>query len=87
MGGRADGGRLQVRAVAPATDRDRGRDRDIETLWCGEFGRLQALLHGQGTALVIERALGVGEVPLKETIATATPSGQVQVSHARSGPA
>lgn len=87
VGGRADGGRLQVRAVALATDRDRRRDRDIETLWCGEFGRLQALLHGQGTALVIERALGVGEVPLKETIATATQSDQVPVSHARSGPA
>ncbi|MEK0266058.1 hypothetical protein QT383_07145 [Stenotrophomonas rhizophila] len=87
VGGRADGGRLQVRAVALATDRDRRRDRDIETLWCGEFGRLQALLHGQGSALVIERALGVGEVPLKETIATATQSDQVPVSHARSGPA
>ncbi|WP_216636698.1 hypothetical protein [Stenotrophomonas sp. LM091] len=85
VGGQADGGRLQVRAVALAADRDRSRDRDIETLWCGEFGRLQALLHGQGTELVVERALGVGEVPLKEAIATATPSGQVQVSHARSG--
>ncbi len=87
VGGRADGGRLQVRAVALATDRDRARDRDIETLWCGEFGRLQALLHGQGTALVMERALGVGEVPLKETLPTATQSDQVPVSHARSGPA
>jgi len=87
VGGQADGGRLQVRAVALAADRDRSRDRDIETLWCGEFGRLQALLHGQGTELVVERALGVGEVPLKEAVATATPSGQVQVSHARSGPA
>lgn len=87
VGGQADGGRLQVRAVALAADRDRSRDRDIETLWCGEFGRLQALLHGQGTELVVERALGVGEVPLKEAIATATPSGQVQASHARSGPA
>ncbi len=85
VGGQADGGRLQVRAVALAADRDRSRDRDIETLWCGEFGRLQALLHGQGTELVVERALGVGEVPLKEAIATATPSGQVPVSHARSG--
>ena len=85
VGGQADGGRLQVRAVALAADRDRSRDRDIETLWCGEFGRLQALLHGQGTELVVERALGVGEVPLKEAIATATPSGQVQVSRARSG--
>ncbi|WP_312237776.1 hypothetical protein [Stenotrophomonas sp.] len=87
VGGQADGGRLQVRAVALAADRDRSRDRDIETLWCGEFGRLQALLHAQGTELVVERALGVGEVPLKEAIATATPSGQVQVSHVRSGPA
>lgn len=70
VGGKADTGRMQVRAVALGSERDRSRDRDIETLWCGEFSRLQALLHDQGTELVVERALGVGAVPLKEAVAT-----------------
>lgn len=66
VGGKADNGRLQVRAVALDPQRDKGRDRDIETIWCNEFQRLQALLKDSGGELLIERALGVGEVPLKE---------------------
>lgn len=66
VGGKADNGRLQVRAVALDPQRDKGRDRDIETIWCNEFQRLQALLKDGGGELLIERALGVGEVPLKE---------------------
>jgi len=67
VGGRADNGRLQVRAIALSSDRDKARDRDIETIWCSEFQRLQALLKDKGSELLIERALSVGEVPLKET--------------------
>lgn len=67
VGGKADNGRLQVRAVALSSDRDRARDRDIETIWCGEFQRLQDLLKDKGSELLIERALSVGKVPLKET--------------------
>ncbi|MBF3301187.1 hypothetical protein HKW73_07845, partial [Pseudomonas aeruginosa] len=66
VGGKADNGRLQLRAVALNANRDNQRDRDIETLWCGEFQRLQALLAAQGGELSVERALGVGEVALKE---------------------
>ncbi|MFK3788853.1 hypothetical protein ACI2KO_01165 [Pseudomonas piscis] len=66
VGGKADNGRLQVRAVALDPQRDKGRDGDIETIWCNEFQRLQALLKDSGGELLIERALGVGEVPLKE---------------------
>lgn len=66
VGGKADSGRLQLRAVALNANRDSQRDRDIETLWCGEFQRLQALLAAQGGELSVERALGVGEVALKE---------------------
>ncbi|HDL6380378.1 TPA: hypothetical protein PXC91_006119, partial [Pseudomonas aeruginosa] len=40
VGGKADNGRLQLRAVALNANRDNQRDRDIETLWCGEFQRL-----------------------------------------------
>lgn len=66
VGGTADNGRLQVRAVALSAQRDTQRDKDIETIWCGEFQRLQALLAAQGDALSIEKALAVGAVPLKE---------------------
>ncbi|MFC6296568.1 hypothetical protein GNF76_08390 [Pseudomonas sp. CCM 7893] len=65
VGGNAESGRLQVRAVALGADHDARRDRDIETIWCGEFQRLQALLASRGDDLSIERALAVGEVPLK----------------------
>lgn len=65
VGGAAEAGRLQVRAVALSNHRDLSRDRDIETLWCGEFSRLQTLLARNGDALEIEKALGVGAVPLK----------------------
>ncbi len=37
VGGKADNGRLQLRAVALSANRDSQRDRDIETLWCGEI--------------------------------------------------
>lgn len=68
LGGKADNGRLQVRAVALSSNRDKQRDRDIETIWCSEFARLQAMLHSSGSELLIERALGVGETPLKEAL-------------------
>lgn len=66
VGGSADNGRLQVRAVALTANHDSQRDQDIETIWCGEFQRLQALLAAQGDDLSIEKALAVGAVPLKE---------------------
>jgi hypothetical protein len=66
VGGSADNGRLQVRAVALTANHDSQRDQDIETIWCGEFKRLQALLAAQGDDLSIEKALAVGAAPLKE---------------------
>lgn len=65
IGGNAQNGRLQVRAVALEADRDISRDKDVETIWCGEFSKLQGLLAEHGDNLAIERALGVGVVPLK----------------------
>jgi hypothetical protein len=61
--------RLQVKVVAIAgsgISRDPVRDRDAETLWCSDFSRLQELLRQDGTDLVVEKALGVGAVPLSE---------------------
>lgn len=65
VGGQAESSRLQVRAVALSEHRDTSRDRDVETVWCGEFTRLQQLVAEGGNNLVIERAMGVGQVPLK----------------------
>jgi hypothetical protein len=59
---------LQVRAVAfgNSTDtRDASRDRDIETIWCGEFERLQSLVAKDGGSLAIEHARPIGQFPLK----------------------
>jgi hypothetical protein len=72
IGGQARTGRIQVRTVAVTADRDTRRDKDVETLWCGEFSRLQELLAEQGNNLIIERALGVGTVPLKLSLDTGT---------------
>src|SRR5262249_8978630 len=60
--------RLQVRAVGfgtPQMVRNAARDRDIETAWCGDFGKLQALLAGGGGRLEIETASPPGAVPIK----------------------
>lgn len=65
VGGQAETSRLQVRAVALSESRDASRDKDVETIWCGEFTRLQELVAKEGSNLLIERALDVGQVPLK----------------------
>lgn len=72
IGGQARTGRIQVRTVAVTADRDTRRDKDVESLWCSEFSRLQELLAKQGDNLIIERALGVGTVPLKISLDTGT---------------
>src|SRR5258707_4319463 len=59
---------LQVRAVAfgnSAETRDTTRDRDIETIWCGEFERLQSLIAKDGGHLSLESAHPIGQFPLK----------------------
>jgi hypothetical protein len=59
---------LQVRAVAfgnSSESRDTSRDRDIETIWCGEFERLQSLIAKDGGSLAIEPARPIGQFPLK----------------------
>lgn len=59
---------LQVRAVAfgnSTETRDTSRDRDIETIWCGEFERLQSLIAKDGSRLSLESARPIGQFPLK----------------------
>lgn len=57
--------RMQVRTVALSADRDTSGDLPAEQRWCGDFGELQKRLKSQGTEVVVEKALGVGAVPVK----------------------
>jgi hypothetical protein len=60
--------RMQMRPVAfeeGGVGPDAGRDRDAETIWCGDVSTLQDALAAAGGGLVIERALPVGATPLK----------------------
>ena len=67
IAGLQDAERLQFRPVRfgqADTAEDRGKDRDIETMWCSDFDRLSnEIIAGQGS-LNIERALPVGAVPV-----------------------
>lgn len=60
--------RLQIRAVAftgTSQDADTARDKDAETLWCGDVSALRGLMAAAGGHLEIERALPIGATPLK----------------------
>ncbi|NMN03807.1 MULTISPECIES: hypothetical protein [unclassified Novosphingobium] len=60
--------RVQMKPVAferGGIGPDAARDRDAETIWCGDVSRLQSALAAEGGGLHIERALPVGAVPLK----------------------
>jgi hypothetical protein len=60
------------------------RDRDIETIWCGEFERLQSLVAKDGGQLSLESAHPIGQFPLKiiEDGLTAT-EAEIDVKTAR----
>ena len=57
--------RLQVRTVALSQDRDQSEDIAEEQRWCNDFTSLKGALAERGCDVVIEKALGVGAVPLK----------------------
>ena len=60
--------RIQLRPVAFESDGhgpDVSRDRDAETIWCGDVTTLRERLAKDGDRLEIERAQPVGVVPLK----------------------
>jgi hypothetical protein len=67
--------RMQMRAVALEMDGrgpDPARDRDAETIWCGDVSKLQEKLTGSGSGLRIEKALPVGATPLKRVAVEST---------------
>jgi hypothetical protein len=77
---------LQVRAVgigSSAESRDANRDRDMETIWCGEFDRLKALVAKSGGNVAIESARPVGQFPLKivSNLATVNEIEVIERSH------
>lgn len=57
--------RIQVRTVVLNADRDTSGDALAEQRWCGDFDEFQKRLKSQGTEVVVEKALGVGAVPVK----------------------
>jgi hypothetical protein len=80
LGAPADAARLQIRLVGsdrPSTPRSAQRDRDQETIWCSEFGKLQDLIAKSSGELIIERAQPVGAVAVK-TVAMGAWEGEVR---------
>lgn len=77
--------RMQMRVVAfeGAGPVDAVRDRDAETLWCGDVEALERGLAAKGGGLAIERALPVGAAPVRRV---AAPTG-TKSEAAREGPA
>lgn len=65
--------RLQVRTVAFDTNRDASGDIPAEQRWCDDFGALREVLKAKGSEVVVEKALGVGAVPVKLLLASAHP--------------
>lgn len=63
--------RVQMRTVAFDTNRDSSDDIPAEQRWCDDFGALKGALKAQGSEVIVEKALGVGMVPLK-LISTST---------------
>jgi hypothetical protein len=60
-----DAAHVQLRSVMLTRNHDKSRDRDIETLFCGEVKGLQTRMARQGLELSIAQARAVGEVPVK----------------------
>lgn len=68
VSGQIDSGRMQMRTVAirsAGSAADSARDRDAETIFCGDVSRLQKRFGEAGGGIFIERALPIGATPLK----------------------
>lgn len=64
LAGAPDAARLQVRAVTFTHNRDHNRERDVETIWCNDFHKLQELISSNGGSISIEKSFEIGAVPL-----------------------
>lgn len=85
LGAPPDASRLQLRLVgaeAPTAPRTSSRDKDEETMWCGEFQRLRDIVASQGGSIEIERAVAAGAQTVKS--AAFSPADEHDRTHARS---
>lgn len=65
------GSSVQLRIVGsarPQRPRDAARDKAAETEWCKDFERMKAEIAGQGSEILIERALKPGDQALKSVV-------------------
>ena len=72
------GERFQMRPVAFEADGvgpDPSRDRDAETIWCGDVGSLEERLAELGGVLQIQKSTPIGAVPLKRIPVSGTNLG------------
>ena len=76
----AAGTAFQTRVVATgdAEKRSRQRDREVETTWCSEFGRLQTLLTAEGFQTRLAQAHAPGTVPIKSV---SVPDARTRTEH------
>lgn len=90
VNGGADGRQFQMRPVAfaaPGVPSDTSRDRDAETIWCGQASELSRALAASGGGMEIVRSLPVGATPLKRVLATdhvAVNEGEMSTGRERS---
>lgn len=68
--------RLQVRAVAFDSTRDSTKDIPAEQRWCDDFSKLKEVFKALGSELIVEKALGVGVVPLKVLVTSSKDDDQ-----------
>jgi len=72
--------KIQVRSIAFDASRDSSHDIAEERRWCEDFGKLQAALQASGCEVVVEKALGVGAVPIR-VVEMAEDKQRNQTSH------
>ncbi|TFZ55602.1 hypothetical protein E4V01_22045 [Methylorubrum sp. Q1] len=80
----ADASRMQARLVGsdrPSSPQNANRDKDQETIWCGQFDELRSVLADHGGHVEIERALPAGEQAVKTiSLTSASPSAEVKIT-------
>jgi hypothetical protein len=79
-----DASRMQARLVGsdqPSSPRNAMRDKDQETIWCGQFDQLRSVLADRGGHVEIERALPAGEQAVKTiSLPSASPSAEAEIT-------
>ncbi|KPH80799.1 MULTISPECIES: hypothetical protein [Bosea] len=79
LSGSVDFRQMQMRPVALETSgqaSDPSRDRDAETIWCGQVNELAKTLADGGGGLEIVRSLPIGVTPLKRITVAAWKEGE-----------